>query len=177
MKNLVYFVILAGFLGFFVFGCQDTQSPTEIENSSNEGVNSFSKVAVVVDSFDAVLDLEAPYENCVTGEDMQNHGTVRVYLVGRISPSGNETWKGWVDYKRLGGVTLENLGNGDIWTLTNGHNPFHEVYKENGFYVLSYQWSELYKMDNQTLHIHLKGHVKIEPDGTLKIDRESYRCF
>lgn len=180
MKNLLYFVLFLSVLTVFMFYCQQEQNPAEIlgiESSSEEGPASLSKVFVVVDSFDAVLDLEPPYENCTTGEDMQNHGTVRAYLVGRVTPSGNEIWNGWVDYDALGGVTLENLGTGEIWTLTNGHNPFHEIYKENGFWVLSYHWSELYKLNNNTLHIQLKGHVKLQPDGTWKIDRESYRCF
>lgn len=42
--------------------------------------------------------------------------------------------------------------------------------------MLAYQWTELYKMSKETLHIHTKGHFKRNPDATVQIDRESYTC-
>ena len=173
MKNFAINFLSILLLGMLLIQCNEEPTPTGV---SQDNLLSMSKIIVNEYTFDATLDLEPPYEDCATGEDMQNHGTVKVYIVERITPSGNVLVNGWVDYNAYGEVTLENLGNGDIWTLTNGHNPFHEVIKENGFYVLSYHWNELYKLDNQTLHILLKGHVKIEADGTVTIDRESYTC-
>lgn len=128
-------------------------------------------------TWEAVMDEEPAYEDCATGEDMQNHGRLLVYETETTLPSGNVILHGWVDYAAFGPVTLEGVTSGDIWTLQNGHNPFGDVSKENGFYMLRYQWSELYKNpDGQTLHIHLKGHFKIDPDGNVTIDRESYTC-
>ena len=126
--------------------------------------------------FDAVLDAEPPYPDCL-GEPMQNHGTVRAFVSEKTTPSGNLVATGWVDYGYFGEVTLEGLWSGDIYTLQNGHNPWTEVSKDNGFYSLAYHWNEQYKNeDGDRLHVMLKGHYKIEPDGTVRIDRESYRC-
>ena len=122
------------------------------------------------------LDWDPPYEDCASGQDMQNHGWVLVYTQTKTTPSGNVIISGWVDYHAYQGVTLENLGTGEMWTLTTGHNPFHEVIKENGFYILRYNWNELYKLNKQNLHIHLKGYLKILPDDTVTHDRESYTC-
>ena len=174
MKQILSYAIALVFIGVFFISCNDELSPT---TSSDEQISSLNKVTVVEYSFPADLGSESPYTDCATGAPMQNHGLVEVFIQEKTTPSGNLIIKGWVDYNYYDGVTLENLFNGDIWTLTNGKNPFNEVIKENGFYKLSYQWSELYKLNKKTLHIHLKGHVKIEPDGTVKIDRESYNCF
>jgi hypothetical protein len=126
--------------------------------------------------FDVDLGAEAPYPDCL-GEAMQNQGTVRAYVRERVTPSGNLLVSGWVDYDYFGGVTLVGLSSGDVYTLLNGHNPWSEVIKDNGFYSLAYHWNEQYRNDDgQILHILLKGHVKIEPDGTVKIERESYKC-
>jgi len=126
--------------------------------------------------FDVVLDGEPPYPNCL-GEPMQNHGTVRAYVREKITPSGNLVASGSVDYGYFGEVTLEGLWSGDIYTLQNGHNPWSEVIKENGFYSLAYHWNEQYKNENgDRVHVLLKGHFKVEPDGTVRIDRESYAC-
>lgn len=123
------------------------------------------------------LDWDPPYEDCATGEDMQNHGIVLVYVRETTTPSGNVTTHGWVDYDAFDGVTLEGLTSGDVWTLTNGHNPFGEVIKDNGSYLLHYQWSESYSHpDGRKLHINLKGHVKVDNDGNVTIDRESHTC-
>ena len=127
-------------------------------------------------TFDVDLESEPPYPDCL-GEAMKNHGTVKGYVRERTTPSGNLIMSGWVDYQAYGGVTLEGLSSGDIYILRNGHNPWAEMYKENGFWLLAYHWNELYRtQDGKKLNVHLKGHVKLEPDGTWKIARESYRC-
>ncbi len=124
------------------------------------------------------LDWDPPYEDCVTGEPMQNHGFLRVHVRETTTPSGNVTVHGWVDYGAFGPVTLEGLWSGVIWTLTNGHNPYGEVIKENGSYLLHYHWNESYSNpDGEKLKIHLKGHMKIDKDGNMTINRHSYRCF
>ena len=126
--------------------------------------------------FDVDLGTEAPYPDCL-GEMMQNEGTVRAYVRETITPQGNLLASGRVDYNYFGGVTLVGLSSGDVYTLLNGHNPWSEVIKEDGFYSLAYHWNEQYRnQDGERLHILLKGHVKIEPDGTVKIERESYKC-
>ena len=171
---LINFLSLVLIGGFFIH-CSDEQTPT---GTSQDELSRMQKVIVDEYSFDAILDLDPPYEDCATGEDMQNHGTVKVYIVEKTTPSGNLLITGWVDYNAYSGVTLENLGTGEIWTLTNGHNPFHEVIKENGFYRLHYHWSELYKNSNgENLHIHLKGFFAIDNEGNVTKDLESYNCF
>jgi hypothetical protein len=136
-------------------------------------------VDVVEYTYDVDLADEPPYQDCSTGEDMQAFGIVRAHVREITTPSGNLIWSGWVDYNAYGGVTLVNQGTGDIWTLTNGTNPFHGVEKVNGFLLIDYNWSELYRGpndDNQNFHVHLKGHIKIKPDGTVTTSRVSYTC-
>lgn len=157
------------------FGCTDqTTSPTAL--SDDVAAPTFT---VDRQEFSSPYDMDwdPPYTDCATGEDMQNHGILLIHIRETTTPSGNVTVHGWVDYDAFGPITLEGLSSGDIWTLNNGHNPFGEVIKDNGFYLLHYQWSELYSNpEGRKLHIHLKGHVKVNPDGTVTINRESYTC-
>jgi hypothetical protein len=123
------------------------------------------------------MDGEAPYEDCTTGADMKYYGTLLVTISELTNASGNLIIQSWVDYDAFDGVTLKNMDTQEVWTCISGHNPFGEVIKENGFYVLHYHWNELYRSgDGDMLHILLKGHVKIDKDGNVTIDRESYTC-
>ena len=173
MKHLLSYLFSFLILGIIFISCSEQQGPTA---NNDEAVTPLNKVTVVEYSYLYDMDWDPPYEDCATGEDMKTHGLVEVFIREKTTPSGNLIINGWVDYNYYSGVTLENLGTGDIWTLENGHNPFHEVIKENGFYNLHYHWNELFKLNNQTLHIHLKGHFQILPDGTVTHDRESYTC-
>jgi hypothetical protein len=97
--------------------------------------------------------------------------------VETTTPSGNLIVRAWVDYTAHGEVTIEGLTSGNIWTLTHGHNPFGEVIKENGFYQLHYQWHEFFTSSiHGDLRVHLKGHVFVDPSGTLRIERETATC-
>ena len=161
-------------LGSILIGCSDQESPTA---ANDEALTTLSKAGVVEYQFDVNLGLEAPYEDCTTGADMQNHGITRAHIRVTTTPSGNLIMKGWVDYDAYGAVTLENLATGEIWTLANGHNPFGRVIKENGYFLAHYHWNELYRGPNgQVLHILLKGHIKFDKDGNLIIFRRSYTC-
>ncbi len=174
MKHLKLSMLMILLAGGLVLACSEQDGPI---TAADEYSTEFQKVTVDEYTFDAVLDDEAPYEDCATGAEMQNHGTVCVHVREITTPSNQTIVSAWVDYQAYGGVTLENLDTHEIWTLTSGHNPFGEVIKENGFYMLHYQWNELYKnAGNATLHIHLKGHFTIDKDGNCTIDRESYTC-
>jgi len=173
MKHLLSYLFSVLLLGSTFIGCSDQQTPTD---GNDEALTALNKP--VIESYWWNMDWDPVYEDCATGEDMQNHGWLKIYTREITTPSGNVIISGWVDYDAYEGVTLENLATGDIWTLTTGHNPFHEVIKENGMYILRYNWNELYKKQNSpNIHIHLKGHLKILPDGTVTHDRESYTCF
>jgi hypothetical protein len=121
---------------------------------------------------------EPPYEDCA-GEDMQTHGTILVLVKETTTPSGNLIVSGKVDYFTDDPVYLQGLTSGETWTLTRGHNPFGEVIKENGFYLLHFQWREWYSRDadGQKLQVDVRGNVKVDPDGNVKIERESIRCL
>jgi hypothetical protein len=107
---------------------------------------------------------------------MQYHGWVLIHFREVTTPSGNLIVNAWVDYT-YDQITLENTVTGEIWTNLNGHNPFGEVMKDNGFYVLHYQWNELYRNEaGELLHIHLKGHFTIDKEGMITHDRESFTC-
>ena len=161
-------------LGFMFWGCDDQQAPTAV---NEEALTTLSKVTVVESILDWDLSLDPPYEDCATGAPMQPHGLIRYYFREVTTPSGNILLSAWVDYNAHDGVTLENLGTGEMWTLTNGNSPITNVTKENGFYLAAYHWNELYRLNNQNFHIHAQGHKKFEPDGTVTTDRRSYNCF
>jgi hypothetical protein len=161
-------------LGFIFWGCDDQQPSTA---ATDEALTPLSKVNVVEYSFDYNLDWDDPYEGCANGQPMQQHGWLRYHVRETTTPSGNILLSAWVDFNALGGVTLENLVTGEIWTLTNGNNPITNVTKENGFYLAAYHWNELYRLNNQNFHLHVKGHKKFEPDGTVTTDRRSITCF
>ncbi len=174
MKRIAFTLIPALLIGVLVLSCSDLESPTASPDAS---VNPLSKVNVVEYSFPVTMDYEPPYQNCSTNAPMKNYGTVRVHIRELTTPSNNLIVTGWVDYNAFNGVTLKNMSTNEIWTLVTGINPFGEVIKENGYYMLHYQWSELYKnSSNATFHIHLKGHIKIDNNGHWTIDRESYTC-
>ena len=172
MKHLLNLMLVI-LLGSLIISCNEQQTPT---SSSEEALTPISKVSVNEYSLKIDLDEEEPFVEC-DGNLMQYHGSVGLYIKEVVTPAGNIIAKWQVDYMAFDGVTLENLGTGEIWTLTNGHNPVGEVIKENGFYLIHYQWSELYKLDKKTLHIHLKGQFMVLPDGTVKHDRETVKCF
>jgi hypothetical protein len=174
MKHLLSFLISLLLLGNIFIGCNDQQAPTA---STDEAVTHLNKVTVVEFAFDWNLDWDDPYEECATGAPMQPHGLIRYHVREVTTPSGNILLSAWVDYNAGEGVTLENLQTHEIWTLINGNSPITNVTKENGFHVAAYHWNELYRLNNQNLHIHVQGHKKFEPDGTVTTDRRSYNCF
>jgi hypothetical protein len=174
MKHLLSYLISLLLLGIISWGCSDQQAPTA---NTDEAVTPLSKVTVDEYFFDWDLDWDDPYENCASGAPMQPHGLIRYHIREVTTPSGNILLSAWVDYNVLGGVTLENVGTGEMWTLTNGNSPITNVTKENGFLVAAYHWNELYRLNNQNFHIHAQGHKKFEPDGTVTTDRRSYNCF
>lgn len=161
-------------------GCGETMITESAEIISSpdleQAPTSLSKVDTYEDIWVYDLDDAPPYDDCSTGAPMQNHGFLEIHDVYKTTPSGHTIISSWVDYDALGGVTLENLVTGEIWTLVNGHNPATYLYHANGSFMLAYQWTDLYKLDKRTLHIHLKGHIKINADGTVEINRESYTC-
>jgi len=165
---------LVAVLGLFVVVSCD-QQPVEPLVDQTSDVPAF-KVEHQVYTYDYDMDEDPPYPDCL-GEAMQNHGVVKVYVRQRDTPSGNVLVNGWVDYDAYGGITLEGLSSGEVYTLINGKNPFVEVMKEDGFYLLHYHWNEVYRSDDgKKVNVHLQGRFMIGPDGTVKIDRESYRC-
>ena len=174
MKLLFGYLFSLLLLGSIFIGCSDQQAPTA---NNDEALPPLSKVVVVEYTFDWDLSFDPPYEDCATGAPMQPHGVIRYYVREVITPSGNILLSAWVDYNAYDGVTLENLDTGDMWTLTNGNSPITNVTKENGFYLAAYHWNELYRLNNQNLHIHAKGHKKFEPDGTVTTNRRTYNCF
>ena len=169
-------VFAAGLVALLAFGCSDP--PTTPTALGDEAVAPAFTVDVLEYTWDLDLGADPPVKDwCGAGEDMQYHGVLLVHVREKTAPSGNLVVSGWVDYDAYGEVTAEGLSSGDIWTLTNGHNPWSEVSKENGFYTLAFHWNELFKNpDGQTLHILHKGHVKIDPAGNVTIDRESHTC-
>jgi hypothetical protein len=174
MKRIFNFTFSLLCLSLLFVSCNDELAPTSV---NDEAITPLSKVIVDEYFFEIVLDDEVPFVLC-EGDLMQYHGSVGLYLKEKTTPSGNTIVSGWVDYHAFDGVTLENTFTGAVWTLTNGHNPFGEVIKENGFYVLHYQWHEFYENEEgDKLRVFLKGHVKINPDGTVSIERETVRCF
>jgi len=174
MKRVVFTMIPALVLGVLVLSCSDLDSPTAAPDDDNSPL---SKVNVVEYSYPVTLDYELPYQNCSTNATMKNYGTVRVHIRELTTPSSNLLISGWVDYSAFNGVILKNMSTNEVWTLQTGTNPFGEVIKENGFYMLHYHWNELYKnSSNATFHIHLKGHIKIDNNGVWTIYRESYTC-
>ena len=174
MKTLAMHMIPLLLLGSIIIGCNDQDSPVSSENQS---VHAPSGAQQVVFSYPYDLSTDPPYQNCATGADMQNYGTVEVYIRETTTPSNNTVIHGWVDYNAYSGVTLKNMTTNEVWTLHTGVNPFGEVIKENGFYILHYGWNELYKnASKQTLHINLKGYMKFDKDGNFVRYRESYTC-
>ena len=171
MKHLLSLISII-LLGSLMISCNDEPLPTA---SSDSSVSPLNKIIVNEYFYEIVLDDEEPFVEC-DGNLMQYHGRVGLYIKERVTPSGNIIAKWWVNYEQFDGVTLENTVTNEVWTLINGHNPVGEVIKENGFYRINYQWSELYKLGKKTLHIHLKGQFMVLPDGTIKHDRESYTC-
>ena len=174
MKHLLGYLFPLLFLGSIFIGCSDQQTPTAI---TEEAITPLSKVIVNEYFWEIVLDNEDPFVLC-DGDLMQYHGSVGLHIKEKITPSGNMIVSAWVDYQAFDGVTSENTVTGELWTLTNGHNPFGEVIKENGFYILHYQWHEFFENEyGEKLRIFLKGHAKENPDGTVSIERETVRCF
>ena len=131
MKLLFGYLFSLLLLGGIFIGCSEQQAPIA---NNDEAVTTLNRVTVVEYTCDADLTSEPPYLDCVTGEPMNNIGTVLVHIRELTTPSGNVSINGWVDYDAYGGVILKNETTLEEWTLTNGHNPFHEVIKENGFY-------------------------------------------
>jgi hypothetical protein len=179
MKHFFISLLSLLMMGFIFWGCSDQQSPT----ATDEEVSSLSKVDRVEYTFE--LDLAdpdegvPPYEGC-PGEDFQPHGIIVVHVVETTTPSGNWIVSGWTDYfADENGVWLVGLTSGDTWTLYKANNPWHEFSKENGYYLLKYQWHEWYRNDDtgETLRVFVKGHVLVTPKGGLKIARETTRCF
>ena len=172
MKTLKCAFVLLALFCLSLVGC-DSQP---VEPVSDEALNSLSKVNRVEYTFEYDLGDEDPYEDCA-GEDMQLHGKVLVYVRETTTPSGNLVVSGWVDYK-FEPITMEGLTSGDIWTLTKGFNPFHEVYKENGAYLLNFQWHEFYSNEyGDKRRAFVTGHYHVGPDGNVMNERENIRCF
>lgn len=154
MKYLLNFTLPLLLLAVVFVSCNDEIAPTAI---NDEAITSLSKVIVDEYFFEIVLDDEVPFVLC-DGDLMQYHGRVGLHLKEKTTPSGNTIVSGWVDYHAFDLVTLENTVTEASWTLTNGHNPFGEVIKENGFYVLHYQWHEFYENeDGEKLRFSLKA--------------------
>ena len=132
-----------------------------------------------VDRFDLTFDYDVsqdpPYD-CGTGELLFYEGTVLVHVGGKITPSGNVITGGGVDYNAYGDITLVGETTETVWTLTSGRNPFHDVEKENGFYVLHYRFNEHYVNEaGERIRVNLKGYFRVDKDG-VETFRESYTC-
>jgi hypothetical protein len=161
-------------MGALLVGCGG--QPLELEPVPDEALTPLFKVTVDEDTYEYDLGNELPYEDCA-GEDMQTHGKILVHVREMTTPSGNLIVSGWVDYT-FEQITVEGLSTGEIWTLTNGFNPFHEVIKEDGSYFLHYQWHEFYtNEDGEKLRAFVNGNYQIDQDGNVRIERESVRCF
>ena len=173
MKHLLSYLFSVLLLGSTFIGCSDQQTPTD---GNDEVLTPLSKVTVVEYTFEYDLGDEDPYEDCA-GEDMQLHGNVLVHVRETTTPSGNTIVSGWVDYE-FDQITMVGLTSGDIWMLTKGFNPFHEVYKESGAYLLNFQWHEFYSNEyGDKRRAFVTGHLHIDADGHVTSERESIRCF
>jgi len=172
MKHLLSYLFSLLLLGSIFIGCSDQQAPTD---GNEEALTALNKP--VIESFWWNMDWDPVYEDCATGDDMQNHGWLKIYTQEITTPSGNVIISGWVDYG-FEQITLEGLTSGDIWMLTNGFNPFHEVYKENGAYFLNFQWHEFYSNEyGDKRRAFVTGHLHIDADGNVTSVRESINCF
>lgn len=173
MKHLLIFLFSILLIGGLFIQCGDQQTPTSISDESNATLN---KATVVEYTFDYDCDLDPPLTNCVTGAPMQAHGVIKGYVRELTTPSGNWTSKGYADYNAYGGITLENLSTGEIWTNKNGTNPWKEIEIHNGSYRFHYHVNEVYALGNQTLHIRLKGFFTVDKNGNVTKYLETYSC-
>lgn len=173
MKNFWGNCISVFLIAAVLISCNEQLTPVEGNNGSDE---SLGKVTIELLTFPYVLDNDPPYTDCVTGDPMQNHGTVMVYVRVITRPNGSWSAKGWIDHYAFGGVTLENTETGDVWTLEHATNPSNEVYKENGFYRFHYHWNERYTLNGQNLHIHFKGYYAEDSQGNITKDVYEYMC-
>jgi hypothetical protein len=172
MKNFLGYVLSVLLMGGIFLSCSDQQAPT----ANDEVVDPLNKVTVVEYFILFDLSLEPPYTNCVTGAPMQNHGIATLHITEKTTPSGNWIATGYLDYNSHGGITLENTSTNEIWTLQNGTNPFNEIAKHNGAYRIHYHYNELYKLNNQNLHIKLKGFFAIDKDGNVTREIHEITC-
>jgi hypothetical protein len=125
-------------------------------------------------SFPYDLDDEDPIIEC-NGELMQPHGTLLINIRAMAAPSGNLIVSGRVDYGD--DVWLEGLESGEVWTLSHSLNPYGEVYKENGFYVLHFHIHEWYT--NPELgkrQVRWWGNTKVDKNGNPELYRETIAC-
>ncbi len=173
MKHFLSYMIFLTITVIILISCGDQQAPTA---NTDEDINSLSKVTVVEYTFDYDFSLDPPITDCVTGAPMQGHGIILFYVKEITTPSGNWIATGHADYNAYGGVTLENTVTGEVWTLQNGINPWNEIAKHNGAYRLHYHWNELYKLNNQNLHIHSQGYFTVDMGGNITKDIFTYRC-
>jgi hypothetical protein len=174
MKHLLNYLFVLLLLGCIFIGCSDQQAPTGISEESNTTLN---KATIIKDSFDYDYDAESlPFTDCVTGASMQNHGIVKANYKIVLTPSGHYIETGHVDYDAYGGVTLENLSTGEIWTLQNGTNPWHWIEYDNGSFRFHYLWNEVYKSGNQVLNLHLQGFITVDKNGNVTKEIETYSC-
>ena len=90
MKQVLSLMLIILLGGFFI-SCNEEPLTTAAMNDSQSPI---AKVSVVEDYFDYNLDLDLPNTDCATGEDMQNHGWVRVFIRETTTPSGNITQNG-----------------------------------------------------------------------------------
>ncbi len=145
-----------------------------LEPMPDEALTPVFKVDQQEFSFPYDLADEDPIIEC-NGELMQPHGTLFINIREMAAPSGNLIVSGRVDYGD--DVWLEGLESGEVWTLTHSLNPFGEVYKENGFYVLHFQIHEWYtnpELDKR--QVRWWGNTKVDKNGNLTIYRENITC-
>lgn len=171
--NYILFLLL---LTFVFVSCSEKANPVEV---TNHGTNTLSKVNLVEYTFE--LDLSDPandipaYTDCPTGVPMILYGVLNVYIRELTTPSGNLIITGWSDYK-YDDITLVNSDTGEIWHLFKAQNHFGEIYKHNGFYVVHYEWLEVFENeDGEKLRVQVAGHMRLGPDG-IEIFREIYNC-
>jgi hypothetical protein len=172
MKHLLtlFSILLIG--GLYI-QCNDQKAPT---STGDESITTLNKAIIDEGEFDYDFEPDAPYSNCVTGALMKNHGVLKLYFKAIITPSGTYKETGYVDYNAYGGITLENLSTGEIWTLQNGTDHWSWIEFHNSSFRYHYLWNELYKLGNHNLHIHSQGYFAVDKNGNVTRVVENISC-
>lgn len=182
MRHPLTYLLPLLLLGIMFIGCTD--QPVATNDPESLQASGLEKVIHNEYSYSLVLDGGEVF-GCATGERMTSYGTIEVYIYERTTPSGNTTLSGYSDYFHYPGDPVRLVGNtsGTVWTLVKAQNHFGEVYKDNkvypeDFFIQHFEWHEFYQNeDGDMLRLFVEGMMKINSDGTIKIDNFHQKCF